>query len=464
MPTTQSLRMVIRMTMMLAPASDESVICIDLSEWGHVGHVQEQRLKGVSLKEDLKARKLADTLRSKVDISEGFDGLEITSTSFVGRVDVGPLRISIRPKLPAMPLARLLRYAYGLRDLTTVEETVSPTESHGLQDLLVSLLAAEVEELLCRGLPRRYLLTSDALTSPRGRIRVSDIIRQGGVLEAKLPCEYFQRQANWQLNQVLCAGLDLGAQITEDRDLRRRVQQLSHRFFDVDSIAGLDQNATEKATRELTRLTEAARPALTLIRLLQDNMGIAFNSGNQPSRMPGFLFDMNVFFQRLLSRFLHDHFSEGRIADERSIRNLFSYAADANPKKRGAPTLRPDFALFQQDKCLAFLDAKYRDVWTRNFEPSWLYQLSAYALASATKVSVMLYATMAQEARDEQIDICPPIGALKLKQASIILRPVSLPKLAHLIRLQGKGADTERRSFAHRLVGLEATKDQVTAA
>src|ERR1019366_9867300 len=108
------------------------------------------------------------------------DGLEITSTSFVGRVDVGPFRIAIGPKLPAMPLARLLRYAYGLRDVTAVEETRSPTTRHGLHDLLIALLAAEVEELLHRGLARRYTPDSERLESPRGRILVEEIVRHGG--------------------------------------------------------------------------------------------------------------------------------------------------------------------------------------------------------------------------------------------------------------------------------------------
>jgi 5-methylcytosine-specific restriction enzyme subunit McrC len=452
------------MTVMLALASDEGLVSIALSEWERVGAIQDKRLKGLSLKENLKARNLADVLRPKVDIGDDYEGLQITSTSFVGCFDLGPVRISIRPKLSAMPLACLLRYAYGLRDLANVgEETVSPTEPHGLQDLLVSLLAAEVEELVYRGLPRRYRPTSEALSSPRGRILVSDIVRQGGLLEARLPCEHFRRQANWQLNQVLRSGLDLGAGITDDRDLRRRVQQLSQRFFDVDPLARLDKLAIEKAARELTRLTEAVRPALTLIRLLQDNIGVAFNSGNQSSRMPGFLFDMNVFFQRLLSRLMHDHLLETRIADEQSIQNLFSYAANANPRKRSAPTLRPDFALFHGNSCLAFLDAKYRDVWTRSFDPSWLYQLSAYALASARRVSIMLYATMAPDARDQQIDVCPPAGGQKTKQASIILRPVSLPDLAHLISSQGKESGTALRSFADRLVALESTRAHAPA-
>jgi 5-methylcytosine-specific restriction enzyme subunit McrC len=117
----------------------------------------------------------------------------------------------------------------------------------------------------------------------------------------------------------------------------------------------------------------------------------------------GFLFDMNSFFQRLLSRFLRETLSINRIADEHSIREVFGYSPDANPRGQSAPRPRPDYALFQATKLCGFLDAKYRDIWERGLPPEWLYQLSVYALAAPSQVSVLLYATMSAQAEDERI-------------------------------------------------------------
>jgi 5-methylcytosine-specific restriction enzyme subunit McrC len=146
------------------------------------------------------------------------------------------LRIAITPKLPAMPLARLLRYAYGLRDATVIEETRAPTTHYGLHDLLIDLLAAEVEELLHRGLARRYVPLSEELESPRGRVLIDQVIRQGCIREARLPCRHFKRQTDWHLNEVLCAGLETAAQMAEDRDLRRHTHQLSAMFGNVERL------------------------------------------------------------------------------------------------------------------------------------------------------------------------------------------------------------------------------------
>jgi 5-methylcytosine-specific restriction enzyme subunit McrC len=430
-------------------------ISVELTEWDEVGPGRNRRLEGISLAGDAAARALAKAVRSVLDIREGYEGLEIKSTSFVGRVDIGPLRIIIRPKLPSMPLARLLRYAYGLRDIRTIEETQAPTTRDGFHDLLIAMLTAETEELLNRGLARHYVSLTEQLESPRGRILVQELINQGGVRQARLPCGHYERRANWHLNGVLRAGLHFAAQTTEDRYLRRRAHRLAEMLSDVD-LMKLDTRAVDQAERSLTRLTAAYSSALTIIRLLLDARGVAFERGGPETQIPGFLFDMNRFFQSLLSRFLREHLGEGRIEDERTTRKVFSYALDANPKCRKPPAPRPDFALIRKNGPVAFLDAKYRDVWERGFPIEWLYQLSIYSLASIDKVSVLLYASMSENARDERLEVRSP-GQSSGLPASVILRPVLLSRMADLINPDHWGIfSAERRRWAEDLVTLRA--------
>jgi len=441
------------------PLSDTAPTLVELTEWDHIGPEQFPVLAQQSLAEDVLSRPLVDVLRNRLDIRRSYHGLEITSTSFVGRVDVGRLRIGIRPKLPAMPLAQLLRYAYGLRDLATIEETRAPTTRLGLHDLLIAMLANEVEELLHRGPARRYVPLTDNTDSPRGRILINQVVRNGGVTEARLPCRYFDRHVNWHLNQTLRTGLVATAQMTDDRDLRRRVHQLAAGFGDVEPKTRLLADDIDRAERSLTRLTAANAPALSLIRLLRAMLGLAFEPEGTLTRIRGFLFDMNAFFQRLLSRFLHDNLVSARIEDERAMRNIFAYAVDANPRQRRAPAPRPDFALFSGNTLRGFLDAKYRDIWDRDFPAAWLYQLSMYALASPVRVSVMLYASMSAEARDEQVDVRSPIHGATNGSAAVIIRPVPLQRLATLLGSdQTVSLAAQRRQMAKELVSLRADK------
>lgn len=334
-----------------------------------------------------------------------------------------------------------------------MEETQAPATAGGLHDLLISMLAAEVEELLHRGPARRYIPLSGKLESPRGRILVQAMAREGGLTEARLPCGYFERHVNWDLNQVLQAGLDEAAQMTDDRDLRRHIHKLGNGFVDVEQKTRLETQLIDRAQRSLTRLTEAYSSALSIIRLLHNMQGLDFGSQPQLHRIPGFLFDMNSFFQHLLSRFFHENLRGHHIVDESPTRTLFAYALHANPKKRRAPALRPDYSLFRGNVLRGFLDAKYRDVWEKDLPAEWLYQLAVYALASPNRVSILLYGCMAANVSDQQVDI--RIGAEGI--SAVIIRPVPMMRLSEMVqRRHDASLAAERSRLAEELVLLRA--------
>lgn len=225
----------------------------------------------------------------------------------------------------------------------------------------------------------------------------------------------------------------------------------------------LDARVIERAEREITRVTSASVPALTIVKLLHDMAGVEFQGGERSSDMPGFLFDMNRFFQRLLSRFLRENVFSGRVVDEQNIRDVFAYSPDANPKRRSAPKPRPDYALLPQNRLCGFLDAKYRDIWQRDLPPGWLYQLSIYALASPTGVSVMLYPSTAADAVEERIEVRQPLRSSDRKLGMVILRPVPLIKLAELVADRMAGGAAGRRSLAEHLtsLGVQAHESRV---
>ena len=409
---------------------DDGPIRVSVAEWKRIGP-DKPELRGRNL--DPAGIEQAKALGNKLIVRPTFGGLEVEATSFVGHVAVGPLRIAVRPKLEQAPLTTLLRYAYGLRDLGPLRTpTDTPVDALGLQDILVALLAEEADELLHRGLSRHYVPREDRLESPRGRILVGALARNGGVVEARLPCRYVERRVDWRLNQVLRAGLRLASHLAQDAEVRRRVQRLDAALDGV-AHAPLDREAVDEAERGLTRLTEAYRPALTLVRLLLDAQGIDMEDG-RPRAVPGFLFDMNSFFERLVSRFLHDNLPPGwRIVDQRSVRGLLRYAPEANPNGRSAPSVRPDYALHEPGHPVRFLDAKYRDVWTEGCTAEWLYQLSLYALAGAGRVSVLLYATTHAAAREERLEVRPGASDDKPVAATVIIRPVDLTRISELI-------------------------------
>lgn len=432
----------------------DEVFSIDLAEWSKASSTTHPRLKYASLKEDLPAQQLTHKLRRRLHIYEGFHGLQVESTSFVGCINVGPLRISVRPKLTALPLIQLFRYAYRLSDLSLFDSSQAPFAPSQFQDLLILMLANEAERLSRGGLLRHYESMVEDLASPRGSPLINEVIRRGGVLKATLPCRYYERQLDWTLNQVLRAGLQLAAYKAVDRDLRRRVHGLSDRLHGVECKSNLQLTDLDQAERSLSRLTAVYQPALAIIRLLLQGFGPEVQGTNDRRAVPGFLFDMNAFFQRLLSRFLGDHLVDYEIYDEHQIRRVFMYAPQGNPRNRRSPRPRPDFALYQSHSLRCFLDAKYRDIWNRGYPSSWLYQLSIYALASPTRTSVILYASSSDGARDERIEIRNPLRGSSDQSSTVIMRPVPLRQLADLVSAETRDAALGRQRLANHLVRL----------
>ena len=437
-------------------ASSPQRIAINLPEWTQVTLRKESGLEGLVLTEAAAAQ--AAALTGKLIICPGFHGIEIESTSYVGQVSVGPLHIAIRPKLTGVPLVTLLRYAYGLPDLGPLRDPVAtPLADQGIEDILAALLAAAAEELVYRGLARQYVSRTEHLESPRGRVLLGELARRGGVLEARLPCRHVERRADWRLNQVLRAGLRLAGGMAVDPALSRRILQLHARLDDTTPIH-LDLPVLAHAERSLTRLTAAYGPALAIIRLLLEAQEAAAESGDT-REIAGFLFDMNKFFQRLLSRFLHDNLpSDQQLFDEQSVKGLFAYALGANPRGRAVPQIRPDFTLVEATTPARYLDAKYRDVWDKGCTPEWLYQLGLYALASSSRVSVLLYATTNTASHEERVEIRPPGNAGPMVAATVIIRPVHLTLMAELVGSEG-GRDraAERRCMARILVAAHPT-------
>ena len=84
---------------------------------------------------------------------------------------------------------------------------------------------------------------------------------------------------------------------------------------------------------------------------------------------------MNHFFQRLLSRFLHDALPGYVVSDEESLYGMMRYAPAHNPRGKRSPAPRPDFIVRRGGKVVAMLDAKYRDLWEHDLPREMLYQL-----------------------------------------------------------------------------------------
>lgn len=430
---------------------------IELAEWQTLTPATEKLLAGASFDGQPAARHLAQqiTEQGRLAVYELRHGIELHSTSYVGTILLGDLRVNITPKLDFDVLRTLFRYAYQLRDLHQFDQTTHFTAPATFQDLLIQQLVAEVANLLSRGIHRQYQAVTEPLGALRGRIDLQQVVRRGGLPEARIPCQHHPRSEENPLNATLLAGLHFAATLTADLTLRSRLRRLAKILELSVPHAPLTRSLIDHAQQSVSRLTSAYAPALRLIELLFAGAGLIGNENTStPLQLPGFLFDMNNFFEALVTRFLKDNLPTHKVQAQHRLAGMMAYHPAHNPRNRRAPTPRPDIALLHNNTVVALLDTKYRDLWEYPLPRDMLYQLAIYALSQAAQpAATILYPTTNGQARLQVVEIREPLWGAQ--RAQVILRPVHLPTLAHLLTQPGATGARARTHFASELAGQE---------
>jgi len=413
------------------------MITIRLSEWERKTPKEDPRLLDVTLDTASATRAIVSRLTKerKLTILELRSGIEIHSTSFVGRVDVGNLRVTVSPKITGMPFVNLIRYSYGLRHLRLPGKTEYGPATNEFLDLLIHQLVAEVQELLSRGLACQYRPQHDLLANPRGRIDVDAVFRGTALGHAALPCRHFPRATDNLPNRVILGGLYLASRVCSSPQLALKARRLAARMQTQVTATRLRKTTLDRADLLMNRLLQAYRPAMTIIRMLFESAGIDLDNTDTAVRLPGFLFDMNKFFQALLSRFLKDHLEGYCVIDERTIAGMMAYEHGFNPKGRRDPAPRPDLVISSGNQVVAILDAKYRDLWLHSLPREMLYQLAIYSLSRPDHfTAVILHPTVDVNAREQRIEIRDPVG--RNHRSEVVIRPVHLAHLESLVMMR----------------------------
>ena len=271
------------------------------------------------------------------------------------------------------------------------------------------------------------------------------------------------RDEDCLLNRVLLFGLRHAARLATDSELRNRARRTARILEQDVSDVHVDWATLARLRREMNRLTTAYEPALAILEILLGSFGTSLSPSSRDTEVPGFLFDMNRFFQTLLGRFMTQYLPDHHVTEQASIHGLFEYDAKQNPRRRRFPTPRPDYVIRTPDGRVLLLDAKYRDLWEQELPREMLYQLALYALSQKpVGRSTILYPTLAPKAADAVINVSEPSSGSR--RAEVVLRPVDLNRLSELLGMQpGLGKATACRSFAGGMIARPSTNPRSMA-
>ena len=429
-------------------------IPISLIEWERKSPETDSDLVGLNFGRDESVRDMANLLSKsgRLEISELSTGLSITASSYVGSVQLGNIKITIRPKISGSPLLNLLRYAYGMRNLSLFSAVEYGAEDEAFQDLLINQLVAETMELISRGLNKQYIKIQEDLNCLRGRIDFQTLATRGGVKQALLPCSHYPRIENSLINQVVKAGLKISLRLTNDLILRGQLRRLIAILDESISDVSLNWALFQNVRRKMNRLTRAYNSIIAIIEVLFESAGVSLDE-RYPAQLnlPGFLFDMNRFFQALILRFFEENLQGFGIQGEYGLKGMMAYIPQYNPLKKKAPTPRPDYAILKNGEIKALLDAKYRDLWENSLPRDMLYQLCIYAMSQGgNRTAAIIYPVTSEHTGEAKIEIRDPVyGSGK---AEVVLRPLNLIQLDGLVSgPQTRQNERDKFDFAHYL-------------
>lgn len=179
---------------------------------------------------------------------------------------------------------------------------------------------------------------------------------------------------------MLAAGLRHASLVVESRDLSLELARAADRFFGDLRRIRLDDLHLYEFLRSLDRRSRHYQTALGLVALLYHGSRLGEHAVVGPERLSSFLLDMNVLFERFLSRWLMEHSpADVSVVAQEVKGDVFTYLE--NPGNWRRPTIRPDLIFRRQGEVVAIGDAKYKDRLVHPPTTAELYQLTTYGLS-----------------------------------------------------------------------------------
>ena len=311
---------------------------------------------------------------------------------FVGVINLGRDQVEILPKIECDDsqvrhnLAKMIATVLDL-ELYDEDSTKVHKSNDSILEVLVKLFCQKLWQCIRKGMVRRYESRSENLTMQRGRLSVTNQIRQNLARPDRLACIFDEFTDNNPLNRALKAALRVLTTVAKTQDNQRNISELMFCFQDVDDIVPSAINWDLASTN---RLSVSYKPVLALARL--------FIEGKSPDIVSGsgdgfaLLFDMNQLFESYVGVIAKRVFgADGmKVSLQGPKRHLAHYQS-------GSPVfeLRPDIVVHRADEVAFVIDTKWKRLKEQSYREgvatSDVYQMFAYSSRYLSEDVVLLY-------------------------------------------------------------------------
>jgi len=335
----------------------------------NVRHMQDDSLTFMQLHPNDKKLRLALKKQGILSIRELKNGLEVSSSSYIGVAQFSDFTVKVFPKfsMTANNLSKLIAYAFELDDIIIPENEIKfHPDEHYLVDILITFFVRKCHKLLRQGLLKSYITYQNHVGALRGKLLLKQQIINDASSKPVFSCEYDELEYNNLENQILLFCLRKSYTLTKSDSLRREIRRLTSQFlgFIDDKQIKLD----DFSKINYTRLNQHYQQIHELCRLIISATGISDFYQESRHVVSSFFVDMNKVFEKFVTRLFVEYYSKSYLVERQKDRK--AWLNDDGTSSY----IRTDILLTDQLGRKKIIDTKYK----RKLSKDDPYQIGFY--------------------------------------------------------------------------------------
>ena len=255
----------------------------------------------------------------------------------------------------------MLMYAYDVK-LSNEQIANCANQEHTILEVFVQMFAINLLNELKKGLYKEYLTKQDNLPVLKGKYLINENLKYN-FTKNKIYCEYDEFSSNNSLNQFFLYAVKYLQKFVRDKKLLKQCELI----FDEIEYKSVDINRVE--TINFNRLNVRFKTSFEIALLLLRQSIPLFNKDKKSF---AFLFDMNILFEKFISRMVKELDNNVKIQNQDNFNDLI---------------LKPDIILKNQ-----IIDTKYKKIKSiEDIKQSDKLQVFAYGVNYEVDNVMLLY-------------------------------------------------------------------------
>ena len=247
--------------------------------------------------------------------------------------------------IPIHNVYYMLSYAFQILNEQSYK-SIATEQFHNTADLMAAILSKGIATQIKRGLGKEYILRTEALSSLRGKMDITESIKTQTILKKQMWCTYDEFSVNGTKNRIIKSTLELLLKSDIPKYRKKELRKLIIFFSEVENIDLHSVNWNMKYDRN----NKTYRMLISICYLVVNGLLQTNLDGN--TKIMDFLDEQSMF--RLYEKFILGYYKK-HYAELSPSASRIPWSVD---NTRMLPIMQSDIHL-QKNNTVLIIDAKY---------------------------------------------------------------------------------------------------------